>query len=170
MKRGFVLVQAVSKCGPKKVNTLCFVFQCLAHLVSNVPYNRLRPGLLSSLWKQIRPYVRHRGTIISCTIKTVQMLNTWSKKKGSNNSANLIIHHFVSSSLGRCERPCVQSHPLRCISLNTSPPPRDPAPPPAARVYICAQHPRQQHPAGALSQLETSRSERRRGLVSWRRS
>lgn len=40
---------------------MCGVFQCLAHLVSNVPYRRLRPGLLSPLWKQIRPYIRHRG-------------------------------------------------------------------------------------------------------------
>ncbi len=48
-----------------------------------------------------------------------------------------------------------------------APTPRDPAPPPAARVHIRAQHPRHQHPAGALSQLETSRigeTERRRLL------
>lgn len=36
-------------------------WQCLAYLVANTPYHRLRPGLLSPLWKQMRPYVRHRG-------------------------------------------------------------------------------------------------------------
>lgn len=46
-----------------KVVTLIFypVYQCLAYLVGNAPYHRLRPGLLSPLWKQIRPYVHHRG-------------------------------------------------------------------------------------------------------------
>lgn len=36
-------------------------WQCLAYLVANAPYHRLRPGLLSPLWKQMRPYMRHRG-------------------------------------------------------------------------------------------------------------
>ncbi|MBN3318881.1 HEAT6 protein, partial [Atractosteus spatula] len=40
--------------------TLTQVIKCLATLVSNVPYSRLRPGLLSPLWRQIKPYIRHR--------------------------------------------------------------------------------------------------------------
>ncbi|KAG9265774.1 HEAT repeat-containing protein 6 [Astyanax mexicanus] len=51
--------------------TLIQVIKCLAHLVSNVPYNRLRPGLLSPLWKQIRPYVRHRDVNVRVSSLTL---------------------------------------------------------------------------------------------------
>ncbi|XP_072518371.1 HEAT repeat-containing protein 6 [Salminus brasiliensis] len=51
--------------------TLTQVIKCLAHLVSNVPYNRLRPGLLSPLWKQIRPYVRHRDVNVRVSSLTL---------------------------------------------------------------------------------------------------
>ncbi|XP_043995712.1 HEAT repeat-containing protein 6 [Gambusia affinis] len=44
--------------------TLTQVIKCLAFLVANAPYHRLRPGLLSQLWKQIRPYVRHRDVTV----------------------------------------------------------------------------------------------------------
>uniref|UniRef100_A0A3Q2QUI5 HEAT repeat-containing protein 6 n=1 Tax=Fundulus heteroclitus TaxID=8078 RepID=A0A3Q2QUI5_FUNHE len=44
--------------------TLTQVIKCQAFLVANVPYHRLRPGLLSLLWKQIRPYVRHRDVTV----------------------------------------------------------------------------------------------------------
>lgn len=38
--------------------------------MANAPYHRLRPGLLSPLWKQIRPYVHHRGLFyISTALK-----------------------------------------------------------------------------------------------------
>ncbi|XP_051960430.1 HEAT repeat-containing protein 6 [Xyrauchen texanus] len=51
--------------------TLTQVLKCLAHLVFNVPYNRLRPGLLSTLWKQIRPYVRHRDVNVRVSSLTL---------------------------------------------------------------------------------------------------
>ncbi|KAI4884289.1 hypothetical protein NFI96_019994 [Prochilodus magdalenae] len=51
--------------------TLTQVIKCLAHLVSNVPYNRLRPGLLNPLWKQIRPYVRHRDVNVRVSSLTL---------------------------------------------------------------------------------------------------
>ncbi|XP_077403143.1 HEAT repeat-containing protein 6 [Vanacampus margaritifer] len=51
--------------------TLTQVIKCLAHLVSNAPYHRLRPGLLSSLWKQIRPYVRHRDANVRVSALTL---------------------------------------------------------------------------------------------------
>lgn len=51
--------------------TLTQVLKCLAHLVSSVPYNRLRPGLLSPLWKQIRPYVRHRDVNVRVSSLTL---------------------------------------------------------------------------------------------------
>uniref|UniRef100_A0A3Q4BTH0 HEAT repeat-containing protein 6 n=1 Tax=Mola mola TaxID=94237 RepID=A0A3Q4BTH0_MOLML len=43
--------------------TLTQVIKCLAYLVANAPYHRLRPGLLSPLWKQIRPFLRHRVNV-----------------------------------------------------------------------------------------------------------
>ncbi|XP_037124766.1 HEAT repeat-containing protein 6 [Syngnathus acus] len=52
-------------------HTLTQVIKCLAHLVSNAPYHRLRPGLLSSLWKQIRPYVRHRDANVRVSALTL---------------------------------------------------------------------------------------------------
>ncbi|XP_076835841.1 HEAT repeat-containing protein 6 [Brachyhypopomus gauderio] len=51
--------------------TLTQVIKCFAHLVSNVPYSRLRPGLLSPLWKQIRPYVRHRDVNVRVSSLTL---------------------------------------------------------------------------------------------------
>ncbi|XP_064207427.1 HEAT repeat-containing protein 6 [Anguilla rostrata] len=51
--------------------TLTQVIKCLAHLVSSVPYGRLRPGLLSPLWKQIRPYVRHRDVNVRVSSLTL---------------------------------------------------------------------------------------------------
>ncbi|XP_054611967.1 HEAT repeat-containing protein 6 isoform X2 [Dunckerocampus dactyliophorus] len=51
--------------------TLTQVIKCLAHLVSNAPYHRLKPGLLSSLWKQIRPYVRNRDVNVRVSALTL---------------------------------------------------------------------------------------------------
>ncbi|KAF7206570.1 HEAT repeat-containing protein 6 [Nothobranchius furzeri] len=51
--------------------TLTQVIKCLAFLVSNAPYHRLRPGLLGQLWKQIRPYVRHRDATVRVSVLTL---------------------------------------------------------------------------------------------------
>uniref|UniRef100_A0A4W4GSU5 HEAT repeat-containing protein 6 n=1 Tax=Electrophorus electricus TaxID=8005 RepID=A0A4W4GSU5_ELEEL len=51
--------------------TLTQVIKCFAHLVSNAPYNRLKPGLLIPLWKQIRPYVRHRDVNVRVSSLTL---------------------------------------------------------------------------------------------------
>lgn len=50
--------------------TLTQVIKCLAYLVANTPYHRLRPGLLTQLWKQIRPYVRHRDVNVRVSVMT----------------------------------------------------------------------------------------------------
>ncbi|XP_067113394.1 HEAT repeat-containing protein 6 [Osmerus mordax] len=52
-------------------HTLTQVIKSLAHLVSNAPYNRLRPGLLSPLWRQIRPYIRHRDVNVRVSVLTL---------------------------------------------------------------------------------------------------
>ncbi|KAG7515734.1 HEAT repeat-containing protein 6 [Solea senegalensis] len=51
--------------------TLVQVIKCLAFLVANAPYHRLRPGLLSSLCKQIRPFVRHRDVNVRVSVLTL---------------------------------------------------------------------------------------------------
>ncbi|KAK2828642.1 hypothetical protein Q5P01_019676 [Channa striata] len=51
--------------------TLTQVIKCLAYLVTNAPYHRLSPGLLSPLWKQIRPYVRHRDVNVRVSVLTL---------------------------------------------------------------------------------------------------
>ncbi|XP_055797368.1 HEAT repeat-containing protein 6 isoform X2 [Salvelinus fontinalis] len=52
-------------------HTLTQIIKCLAHLVCNAPYNRLRPGLLSPLWRQIRPYLRHRDVNVRVSVLTL---------------------------------------------------------------------------------------------------
>ncbi|KAK9536626.1 hypothetical protein VZT92_006393 [Zoarces viviparus] len=51
--------------------TLTQVIKCLAYLVANAPYHRLRPGLLSQLWKQMRAYVRHRDVNVRVSVLTL---------------------------------------------------------------------------------------------------
>ncbi|KAL4608428.1 HEAT repeat-containing protein 6-like [Arapaima gigas] len=51
--------------------TLTQVIKCLAHLVSNVPYSRLRPGLLKTLWQQIGPYISHRDVNVRVSSLTL---------------------------------------------------------------------------------------------------
>ncbi|XP_074467012.1 HEAT repeat-containing protein 6 [Sebastes fasciatus] len=51
--------------------TLTQVIKCLAYLVANVPYHRLRPGLLSPLWKQMHTYVRHRDVNVRVSVLTL---------------------------------------------------------------------------------------------------
>ncbi|KAF7665262.1 hypothetical protein LDENG_00141990 [Lucifuga dentata] len=51
--------------------TLTQVIKCLAYLVANAPYHRLKPGLLSPLLKQIRHYVRHRDANVRVMVLTL---------------------------------------------------------------------------------------------------
>ncbi|KAF7697323.1 hypothetical protein HF521_005741 [Silurus meridionalis] len=94
-----LLLALLSESSPQ---TLTQVIKCLAHLVSNVPYRRLRPGLLSPPWKQIRPYIRHRdvnvrvssltllGAMISCQapLPEVQLLLKLPSPGGRERDAN----------------------------------------------------------------------------------
>ncbi|XP_048108001.1 HEAT repeat-containing protein 6 isoform X1 [Alosa alosa] len=51
--------------------TLTQVIKCVAHLVCNTPYHRLRPGLLSPIWKQIQQYVHHRDVNVRVSSLTL---------------------------------------------------------------------------------------------------
>ncbi|XP_033027445.1 HEAT repeat-containing protein 6 [Lacerta agilis] len=51
--------------------TLTQIIKCLANLVSNAPYSRLKPGLLTRVWHQIKPYIRHKDVnvrVLSLTL------------------------------------------------------------------------------------------------------
>ncbi|XP_056140684.1 HEAT repeat-containing protein 6 isoform X2 [Lampris incognitus] len=52
-------------------HTLTQIIKCLAYLVANAPYHRLRPGLLSPLWRLIRPYIRHRDVNVRVSVLTL---------------------------------------------------------------------------------------------------
>jgi hypothetical protein len=37
------------------------LLKCLAALIQNTPYHRLKPGLITHLVGNVRPYLRHKG-------------------------------------------------------------------------------------------------------------
>ncbi|XP_030042088.1 HEAT repeat-containing protein 6 [Microcaecilia unicolor] len=51
--------------------TLTQIIKCLANLVSNVPYNRLKPGLLTRVWNQIKPYIRNKDVNVRVSSLTL---------------------------------------------------------------------------------------------------
>jgi len=63
------MVRAVHRClltvltSESSAIVITQVLKCLATVIANVPYQRLRPGLLGSAVKQIRPYLSHRGEL-----------------------------------------------------------------------------------------------------------
>ncbi|NXS56193.1 HEAT6 protein, partial [Brachypteracias leptosomus] len=51
--------------------TLTQIVKCLANLVSNAPYNRLKPGLLTRVWNQIKPYISHKDVNVRVSSLTL---------------------------------------------------------------------------------------------------
>ncbi|XP_013923329.1 PREDICTED: HEAT repeat-containing protein 6 [Thamnophis sirtalis] len=51
--------------------TLTQIIKCLANLASNVPYSRLKPGLLSRVWNQIKPYIKHKDVNVRVSSLTL---------------------------------------------------------------------------------------------------
>ncbi|XP_070416935.1 HEAT repeat-containing protein 6 isoform X2 [Equus przewalskii] len=51
--------------------TLTQIIKCLANLVSNSPYNRLKLSLLTKVWNQIKPYLRHRDVNVRVSSLTL---------------------------------------------------------------------------------------------------
>lgn len=87
--------------------------------MANAPYHRLRPGLLSPLWKQMRPYVRHRGL----QIHDLNPTSLWGNK-----------HHLLRfHSLLRCKCACDGADAVWSSGDHSGSSPRSAASPPAAR-------------------------------------
>ncbi|KFV42035.1 HEAT repeat-containing protein 6, partial [Tyto alba] len=90
--------------------TLTQIVKCLANLVSNAPYSRLKPGLLTRVWNQIKPYICHKdvnvrvssltllGAIVSvqAPLPEVQLLLQQPSSSGLNNSGSTTPHRFNS--------------------------------------------------------------------------
>ncbi|NXN56962.1 HEAT6 protein, partial [Rynchops niger] len=113
--------------------TLTQIVKCLANLVSNAPYNRLKPGLLTRVWNQIKPYICHKdvnvrvssltllGAIVSvqAPLPEVQLLLQQPSSSGLNNSGSATPHRFNSSEQWRKALPSEgepQDNPAGCSS------------------------------------------------------
>ncbi|XP_057570875.1 HEAT repeat-containing protein 6 isoform X2 [Hippopotamus amphibius kiboko] len=86
--------------------TLTQIIKCLANLVSNSPYNRLKLSLLTKVWNQIKPYIRHKdvnvrvcsltllGAIVSthAPLPEVQLLLQQPCSSGLSNSSSATPH------------------------------------------------------------------------------
>ncbi|KAM8930239.1 HEAT repeat-containing protein 6 [Pelodytes ibericus] len=51
--------------------TLTQIIKCLANLVTNAPYHRLKPGLLTRVWNQIKPYFRNKDVNVRVSSLTL---------------------------------------------------------------------------------------------------
>ncbi|XP_003795669.1 HEAT repeat-containing protein 6 [Otolemur garnettii] len=47
------------------------IIKCLANLVSNAPYNRLKLSLLTKVWNHIKPYIRHKDVNVRVSSLTL---------------------------------------------------------------------------------------------------
>uniref|UniRef100_A0A8C5W943 HEAT repeat-containing protein 6 n=1 Tax=Microcebus murinus TaxID=30608 RepID=A0A8C5W943_MICMU len=86
--------------------TLTQIIKCLANLVSNAPYNRLKLSLLTKVWNHIKPYIRHKdvnvrvssltllGAIVSthAPLPEVQLLLQQPCSSGLSNSSSTTPH------------------------------------------------------------------------------
>ncbi|NXT26607.1 HEAT6 protein, partial [Syrrhaptes paradoxus] len=95
--------------------TLTQIIKCLANLVSNAPYSRLKPGLLTRVWNQIKPYICHKdvnvrvssltllGAIVSvqAPLPEVQLLLQQPSSSGLSASGSTTPHRFNSSEQWR---------------------------------------------------------------------
>ncbi|NXF52506.1 HEAT6 protein, partial [Oceanites oceanicus] len=125
--------------------TLTQIVKCLANLVSNAPYSRLKPGLLTRVWNQIKPYICHKdvnvrvssltllGAIVSvqAPLPEVQLLLQQPSSSGLNNSGSSTPHRSNSSEQWRKALPsegeppdnpagCTSSEPCWLLRLCVS--------------------------------------------------
>ncbi|XP_033374759.1 HEAT repeat-containing protein 6 isoform X1 [Parus major] len=106
--------------------TLTQIVKCLANLVSNAPYSRLKPGLLTRVWNQIKPYISHKdvnvrvssltllGAIVSvqAPLPEVQLLLQQPSSSGLNSSGSATPRRFSSCEQWRKALPWAGESPL----------------------------------------------------------
>ncbi|XP_051891763.1 HEAT repeat-containing protein 6 isoform X2 [Pristis pectinata] len=107
-----LLLALVAESSPQ---TLTQIIKCLANLVTNVPYNRLKPGLLTRVWNQIKPYNCFRdvnvrvcsltllGAILSvqAPLPEVQLLLQQPSSSGLSNSGSGTPHRLSDAESWR---------------------------------------------------------------------
>uniref|UniRef100_A0A8C0II02 HEAT repeat-containing protein 6 n=1 Tax=Bubo bubo TaxID=30461 RepID=A0A8C0II02_BUBBB len=116
--------------------TLTQIIKCLANLVSNAPYSRLKPGLLTRVWNQIKPYISHKdvnvrvssltllGAIVSvqAPLPEVQLLLQQPSSSGLNSSGSATPHRFNSSEQWRKALPSEGEPPDNAAGCTSSEP------------------------------------------------
>ncbi|NXQ79935.1 HEAT6 protein, partial [Nyctibius grandis] len=116
--------------------TLTQIVKCLANLVSNAPYSRLKPGLLTRVWNQIKPYICHKdvnvrvssltllGAIVSvqAPLPEVQLLLQQPSSSGLNNSGSATPHRLNSSEQWRKALPSDEEPPDNPAGCTSSEP------------------------------------------------
>ncbi|KAK9412497.1 HEAT repeat-containing protein 6 [Crotalus adamanteus] len=75
--------------------TLTQIIKCLSNLVSNVPYNRLKPGLLSRVWNQIKPYIKHKD--VNVRVSSLTLLGSIVSAQAPLPEVRLLLQQPVSS-------------------------------------------------------------------------
>ncbi|XP_067328105.1 HEAT repeat-containing protein 6 isoform X1 [Anolis sagrei] len=78
--------------------TLTQIIKCLANLVLNVPYSRLKPGLLTKVWNQIKPYIRHKD--VNVRVSSLTLLGAIVSTQAPLPEVRLLLQQTGSSGLG----------------------------------------------------------------------
>ncbi|XP_054857707.1 HEAT repeat-containing protein 6 [Eublepharis macularius] len=73
------------------------IIKCLANLISNAPYSRLKPGLLTRVWNQIKPYIRHKD--VTVRVLSLTLLGSIVSAQVPLPEVQLLLHQPTSSGL-----------------------------------------------------------------------
>ncbi|XP_008947161.1 PREDICTED: HEAT repeat-containing protein 6, partial [Merops nubicus] len=90
--------------------TLTQIIKCLANLVSNAPYNRLKPGLLTRVWNQIKPYISHKD--VNVRVSSLTLLGAIVSVQAPLPEVQLLLQQPSSSGLSNSG----SATPRRCSS------------------------------------------------------
>ncbi|XP_034362309.1 HEAT repeat-containing protein 6 isoform X1 [Arvicanthis niloticus] len=78
--------------------TLTQIIKCLANLVSNAPYNRLKLSLLTKVWNHIKPYIRHKD--VNVRVSSLTLLGAIVSTHAPLPEVQLLLQQPCSSGLG----------------------------------------------------------------------
>ncbi|XP_004608914.2 HEAT repeat-containing protein 6 [Sorex araneus] len=77
--------------------TLTQIIKCLANLVSNSPYNRLKLSLLTKVWNQIKPYIHHKD--VNVRVSSLTLLGAIVSTNAPLPEVQLLLQQPCSSGL-----------------------------------------------------------------------
>uniref|UniRef100_A0A2I3SID5 HEAT repeat-containing protein 6 n=1 Tax=Pan troglodytes TaxID=9598 RepID=A0A2I3SID5_PANTR len=78
--------------------TVTQIIKCLANLVSNAPYDRLKLSLLTKVWNQIKPYIRHKD--VNVRVSSLTLLGAIVSTHAPLPEVQLLLQQPCSSGLG----------------------------------------------------------------------